>query len=125
MPAAGLVTTVRAPLAEPLIYEGSLGLGYTPTHGDLEPYQQTTFVSGSSGLRWRFWGRQSLYGICSITARTTTTRRSTRSTGGTCRSISAGCWRRRSGKEWRIGMTEDLEPSGPAIDLVFRLGVAR
>ena len=37
VPAAGLITTVRAPLAEPLIYEGSLGLGYTPTHGDLEP----------------------------------------------------------------------------------------
>jgi hypothetical protein len=26
------------------------------------------------------------------------------------------------GRELRIGMTEDLEPGGPAIDLVFRLG---
>ena len=57
----GLITTVRAPVAERLTYEGSLGLGYTPTHGDLEAYQRTTFVSASSGLRWRFWGRQSLY----------------------------------------------------------------
>src|SRR5207244_4634382 len=55
-------TLFRSPLAKPLIYEASLGLGYTPTHGDLAEYQRTTFVSGSSGLRWRFWGRQSLYG---------------------------------------------------------------
>ena len=33
--AGGLVTTVRAPLASPLVDEGSLGVGYTPTHGDL------------------------------------------------------------------------------------------
>ena len=59
----GFVTTVRAPLAGRLIYEGSLGVGYTPRHGDLEPLPaRRRFVSGSSGLRWRFWGRQSIYG---------------------------------------------------------------
>jgi hypothetical protein len=26
------------------------------------------------------------------------------------------------GRELRIGMAEDLEPSGPAVDLVFRVG---
>jgi hypothetical protein len=26
------------------------------------------------------------------------------------------------GKELRLGMTEDLEPGGPAVDLVFRVG---
>ena len=26
------------------------------------------------------------------------------------------------GRQLRIGMTEDLEPKGPAVDLVFRLG---
>ena len=60
--AGGLVTTVRLPLATPLVYEGSLGLGYTPTHGDLDGRTSARrFVSLSSGLRWRFWGRQSLY----------------------------------------------------------------
>ncbi|HET7469767.1 MAG TPA: DUF3187 family protein, partial [Gemmatimonadales bacterium] len=58
---AGLLTTVHEKLAQPLTYEGSVGLGYAPTHGDLTDYQRTTFVSGSSGLRWRFWGRQALY----------------------------------------------------------------
>lgn len=123
VPAAGLVTTVHVPLARPLIYEGSLGLGYTPTHGDLTPYQHTTFVSASSGARWRFWGRQWLYAnlfyhspyyhdtmIPSLDRREL--------------SLDFG-WmlRTRKGPEWRIGLTEDPEPGGPAVDLVLRVGV--
>jgi hypothetical protein len=26
------------------------------------------------------------------------------------------------GGEWRVGMTEDLEPGGPGVDLVVRVG---
>lgn len=121
----GLITTLNLPLAQPLIYEGSLGLGYTPTHGDLAEYQRTTFVSGTSGLRWRFWGRQSLYGNLFY--------HSPYYHGTTIPSLDrrelsfdfGWMLATRAGKEWRIGMTEDLEPSGPAVDLVFRLGVAR
>jgi Protein of unknown function (DUF3187) len=120
---AGVVTTVHAAVAKPLIYEGSLGLGYTPTHGDLTAYQRTTFVSASSGVRWRFWGRQSLYGNLFYhspyyhdTTIPSLDRREL--------SLDFG-WMlaTRSGREWRLGLTEDVEPSGPAIDLVFRLGV--
>jgi hypothetical protein len=28
----------------------------------------------------------------------------------------------RGGSEWRVGLTEDLEPGGPGVDLVLRLG---
>ena len=121
----GLTTTLHLPLARPLIYEASLGLGYTPTHGDLAEYQRTTFVSGSSGLRWRFWGRQSLYGNVfyhSPYYHDTTIPPLDR------RELSFDFgWMlaTRTGREWRIGLTEDLEPSGPAVDLVFRLGVTR
>jgi hypothetical protein len=123
--AAGLLTTVHAKLAEPWTYEGSLGLGYTPTHGDLSDYQRTTMVSGSSGLRWRFWGRQSLYANLFYhspyyhdTSIPPLDRREL--------SLDFG-WilAARSGREWRIGMTEDMEPNGPAIDIVFRLGADR
>lgn len=121
----GVVGTARAPLAEPLVYEGSLGLGYTPTHGDLAAYQRTTFVSGSSGVRWRFWGRQSLYANLFYhspyyhdTTMPALDRREL--------SLDFG-WMlaTRGGREWRLGLTEDLEPRGPGIDLVFRLGVTR
>jgi hypothetical protein len=123
--AGGVVTTVRAPLSAPLIYEGSLGVGYTPRHGDLADYQRQTLVSGSSGLRWRFWGRQSIYGNLFVhspyyhdTAIPALDRREL--------SLDFG-WilATRGGREWRLGLTEDLEPGGPGVDLVFRLGVTR
>lgn len=121
----GIVTTVRAPLARPLVYEGSIGLGYTPRHGDLTAYQRTTFISGSSGLRWRFWGRQSIYANLFVhspyyhdTTMPALDRREL--------SLDFG-WilATRAGREWRLGLTEDLEPGGPGVDLVFRLGVTR
>jgi hypothetical protein len=125
VPAGGVVTTVRASLAEPLVYEGGLGVGYTPRHGDLSAYQRTTFVSGSSGVRWRFWGRQSLYGNVFVHSPyyhdTTIAALDRREL-----SLDFG-WMlaTRAGPEWRLGLTEDLEPGGPGVDLVFRLGVTR
>jgi hypothetical protein len=121
--AGGLVTTVRVALAEPLVYEGSIGVGYTPKHGELRGYQRTGFVSGSSGVRWRFWGRQSLFGnlfVHSPYYEDTGIRQLDRRE----MSLDFG-WMlaTRGGRVWRLGLTEDVEPGGPAIDLVFRLGV--
>lgn len=124
VPAAGLVTTVRLPIARPLVYEGSLGLGYTPTHGDLAAFQRSAFVSASTGARWRFWGRQSLYANLFYHSPyyhdTTIPALDRREL-----SLDFG-WilATRAGREWWIGLTEDLEPSGPGVDLVFRLGVS-
>jgi hypothetical protein len=120
----GVVTTVSAPIAGPvLIYEGSLGVGYTPRHGDLSDYQRTTFFSGSSGLRWRFWGRQSLYGNLFVHSPyyhdTTVPSLDRRDVAFDFGWILAT----QSGQEWRVGMTEDPEPGGPGVDLVFRLGL--
>jgi hypothetical protein len=125
VPAGAVVTTLRAPLAGRLVYEGSLGLGYTPRHGDLTDYQRTTFVSGSSGLRWRFWGRQSIYGNLFVHSPyyhdTTLLALDRREMSFDFGWILAT----RAGPEWRLGLTEDLEPGGPGIDLVFRLGITR
>jgi hypothetical protein len=123
--AGALVTTLHAPIAKPLVFEGSVGAGYAPTHGDLAEYQHTTFMSASSGLRWRFWGRQSLYANLFVHTpyyHDTTIRALDRRD----MALDFG-WilATRSGREWRLGLTEDLEPGGPGIDLVFRLGVGR
>ena len=76
----------------------------------------------SSGLRYRLWGNQSLYGNLFYhspyyhdTTLPALDRREL--------SLDFG-WmlQTRGGGEWRVGMTEDLEPGGPAVDLVFRLG---
>jgi hypothetical protein len=121
----GLISTLHLPIAQRLIYEGSFGVGHTPTHGGLAEYQRTTFVSGTSGLRWRFWGRQSLYGNVFYhspyyhdTTIPSLDRRELSFDFGWMLAT-------RKGREWRVGLTEDLEPGGPGIDLVFRLGMTR
>jgi hypothetical protein len=119
---ASLLNTARLPLTPRLVFEGSLSGGYTPSHGPLAGWQREVFLGGSSGLRWRFWGRQSLYGNLFLhspyyrdTDLPSLDRRDLSFDFGW---ILAGT----GGRELRVGMTEDLEPGGPAIDLVFRVG---
>ena len=118
------VTTLRAPFASRLVYEGSVGLGYTPTNGPLADFQREVFFAATSGLRFRFWCRQSLFANLlyhSPYYENTTLPALDRKE----LSLDFG-WilATRSGREWRLGMVEDLEPSGPGIDLVFRLGAS-
>lgn len=117
-----LLNTVRAPINPRLVYEGSLSAGYTPSHGRLSEAQEELLAAASSGLRFRFWGRQSLYANLFYhspyyegTTLPSLDRREL--------SLDFG-WilGSRGGAEWRVGMTEDLEPGGPAIDLIFRMG---
>ena len=105
-----------------MTFEGALGLGWTPTHGDLSPYQETVFASLASGLRFRFWGRQSLFATVFYHSpyyhETTLPALDRREL-----SLDFG-WilRTNQGGEWRLGLTEDLEPAGPGVDLILRLG---
>ena len=119
---AALLNTARFDLTPRLVFEGGVSGGYTPSHGSLAESQRELFLAGSSGLRWRFWGRQSLYGNLFLhspyyrdTGLPSLDRRDVALDFGW---ILAGT----GGKELRVGMTEDLEPSGPAIDLVVRIG---
>jgi hypothetical protein len=122
VPSVGVLNTVRAPLSSRLIYEGSLGLGFTPSQGSLYALQRETAFLTTSGLRMRIWRRQALFanlfyhspyyrktGLPSLDRRDL--------------SLDFG-WilEDRQGGEWRIGLTEDLEPGGPGVDLVLRFG---
>ncbi|MGH7630341.1 MAG: DUF3187 family protein [Gemmatimonadales bacterium] len=116
------VTTLRAPFSSRFTYEGSLGVGFTPSDGELADLQRELFLSATSGLRFRFWGRQSLFAnllyhspYYEDVMLPALDRRELSLDFGWI--LATG-----GGREWRIGMVEDLEPSGPGIDLVFRLG---
>ncbi|HYF40357.1 MAG TPA: DUF3187 family protein [Gemmatimonadales bacterium] len=117
-----LMSTLRSPLNPRLLYEGSLGFGYTPSHGSLPEGQREQFLALTSGLRWKIWGRQALYANIfyhSPYYRNTTLPALDR------RDLSLDFgWilADRGGQEWRVGLTEDLEPGGPGVDLVVRLG---
>lgn len=117
-----VLNTLRTPLNERFMYEGSLGLGYTPAHGSLPEGQRELFLAVTSGLRLRVWGRQALYTNLfyhSPYYQNTTLP----ALDGRDLSLDFG-WilAERGGSEWRVGLTEDLEPGGPGVDLVLRLG---
>ena len=122
VPTLGVLNTIHLAVAGPLVWEGSLSAGYSPTHGALAAVQRELMLAASSGLRLRLFGRQSLYGNLfyhSPYYRGTTLPSLDR------REVSFDFgWIVGTGKgsEWRMGMTEDPEPSGPAVDLVFQVG---
>ena len=118
-----LLNTWRARWHPRLRYEGSFDVGYTPsTSGPLAPYQNTFFVAATSGVRWNFAGVSSMFGnlyyhssYYSNTGFLSLDRPEL--------SFDYGfLFRTRAGGEWRLGMTEDLIPTSPAIDVVFKVG---
>ena len=122
VPSVAVLNTLRAQVTPRLTYEGSVGAGLAPAHGSLADLQSTTMLALSSGLRQRIWGNQSLFGNLFYhspyyhdTTLPALDRREL--------SLDFG-WilQTRGGGEWRLGLTEDLEPGGPGVDLVFRVG---
>jgi hypothetical protein len=122
VPSVAVLNTVRAQLTRRTVYEGSLGIGVTPVHGRMAGLQNAAMVAVSSGLRHRLWGSQSLFGNLFYhspyyhdTTMPALDRRELSLDFGWI--LQSG-----SGGEWRVGLTEDLEPGGPGVDLIFRLG---
>ena len=79
-------------------------------------------VAASSGLRLGVWGRHAIYGNLFYhspyyrdTGFPSLDRRELSFDFGWALAEAGG-------SEWRLGLTEDLEPGGPAIDLVVRFG---
>ena len=122
VPSVALLNTLRSLVSPRLLFEGSVGVGLTPSHGPMSSFQRTTFLALSSGLRHRFWENQALYANLFYhspyyhgTSLPALDRRELSLDFGWILVTKAGA-------EWRMGLTEDLEPGGPGIDLVFRVG---
>jgi Protein of unknown function (DUF3187) len=122
VPSLAILNTVRAPIDPRWTYEGSLGIGFTPIRSGLPAQQRSSFAAATSGLRFRIWGRQSVFANLFYHSPyyydTTLPALDQREL-----SLDFG-WilENRRGGSWRIGMTEDLEPGGPGVDLVLRFG---
>jgi hypothetical protein len=119
---ANLVTTLSSEFGKRFLYEGNFGVGYTPSHGELADLQHTTFLLVTQGLRLRISGALHAYGNVIYHS---AYYHDTGFKGLDQRELSidfGGMLRFTRGPEWIFGVVEDLEPSGPAIDVVFRLG---
>ena len=119
---ATATTTVRGALDRRWTAEVGFGAGYTPTFGDLSTYQHTTFTAASTGLRFRFAGRQAMF-VNLFYQSPNYHDTGTRALDNRELTLDYGfLLKARRGPEWFFGMTEDLEPKGPAIDLSLRIG---
>ena len=122
VPSIALLNTLRHQVKPRLLYEGSVNFGFTPIHGDLLAEERELFVAATSGLRFRAGGRQFLYANLFYHSpyynNTTLPALDLREL-----SLDFGLiLETPQGTEWRVGMTEDLEPGGPGVDLVLRFG---
>jgi hypothetical protein len=118
----GLMTDARYRLSGRWTYEGSVGVGYSPAHGDLAQWQNELTALVSSGIRWRFAGSSSLY--TNFILQTPYYHDAfVHPMQEVDFDLDFGyILRSKGGREFRLGMTEDLYPPGPAIDLIFRFG---
>lgn len=119
---ANATTTLRSEFGKYFLYEGTFGVGYTPTHGELSDLQHTTFVMVTQGFRARIAGPLHAYGNLIYHS---AYYHDTGTKGLDNRELTVdlgGMFRFKRGPEWILGLTEDLEPKGPAVDLTIRLG---
>ncbi|HJR43735.1 MAG TPA: DUF3187 family protein [Gemmatimonadaceae bacterium] len=124
VPSFAVVHTLRAPFGSRWLYEGTAGVGYTPAHGALATMQRELFGSASSGIRVRLGDTHALYYFVFMHSpyyRGT----GVRELEGPEISQDFG-WivRTGDGREWRVGLTEDVIADDQALDVVFKIGVA-
>ena len=121
-PGVGVVHTMRLEPLQQVTFEGTLGLGLTPRQGALADYQRVLAVSGSTGLRIRLWGGQSVYGYFFYHSPYYERTRLPSLDAEELTGDFGWIMRDRQGREWRIGFSEDLAPGDAGIDLILKVG---
>ena len=107
-----------------LVLNASGTAGFTPTDGALAKYQRSTFAAGMVAGRWRFLGQQAVFGTVWLQSPNWS------GTGFSAfddpEFTTDFGFLLRPGRRWpelQLGMTQDLEPHGPAMDVGFTIGV--
>ena len=113
-----LVRTTR------IVLNASASTGFTPTHGALAKYQRSVFAGGLVSARWRFAGEQAVF---STVWAQSGNWKNTGFTGMDNPEVSMDFgFLLRVGKRWpelQLGMTQDLVPRGPALDVGLTVGL--
>ena len=123
VPTVSAMYARRAAIGGRVVVQGTAGLGWAPRGGELSSVQRTLIPMGALGVRARIVGGHGAYASIFM---------HDAPYGGTGFSelddaeISADfgwVWRSRSGREWRVGLTEDTRRRDPGIDLVLKISV--
>lgn len=107
-----------------VVVDASASAGFTPTNGPLAKYQRTAFAAGLISSRWRFAGEQAVF--ASIWAQSSNWKGTGFEAIDDAEVITDFGFLLRLKRAWpelQLGMTEDLLPRGPAMDLSFVIGL--
>jgi hypothetical protein len=104
-------------------YEGSIGVGNTPTRGELREWQRSVFLMVTQGIRARVIGPFNAYANLFYDTPYYQNTGSPELDRKELTLDAGALFRFGKGPTWLLGMTQDLSPTGPAIDVAFRLGV--
>jgi hypothetical protein len=124
-----VIGTSLALTAEPIrsnrvIVDASISGGYTPTQGGLAPYQKSWFGSAMLATRWRFAGQQAVYGT--LWAQSSNWQQTGFVDVDDAEVIGDFGFLLHVAKHWpelQLGLTEDMVPKGPAMDIGFAIGL--
>ncbi len=121
---AALTATARLITSHRVAVDAGATAGGTPRAGSLAQYQRTTFAGGFVSGRWRFAGNQSMF------ATFWTQSSNWKNTGFDAldapeATLDFGFLLKVQphAPELQLGLTEDLYPRGPAVDVGFKIGV--
>jgi hypothetical protein len=107
-----------------VVLDASASAGYTPTQGALAKYQHSTFASGLVSGRWRFAGQQAVFSTVWIQS---SNWKNTGFDSVDLPEISMDfgflLHIKQHWPELQLGMTQDLLPTGPAMDVGFTVGL--
>lgn len=113
-----LVRTAR------VVVDASASVGITPTHGRLARYQRSAFAAGLVSGRWRFAGEQAVFG--SIWAQSSNWKGTGFDAVDDAEVVTDFGFLLHLKRRWpelQLGMTQDLLPRGPAMDVGFTVGL--
>lgn len=107
-----------------VIVDASASAGLTPTTGPLARYQQSAFAAGMVTMRWRFAGRQAVFGgVWVQSSNWKGTGFDAMDDAEVTSDFGFLLHVRPSWPELQLGMTQDLLPRGPAMDVGFTVGL--
>jgi hypothetical protein len=107
-----------------IVIDASASAGITPTEGRLARYQRSAFVAGLTSLRWRFAGQQAVFGtIWAQSANWKGTGFDAVDDAEVITDFGFLLQLKRHWPELQLGMTQDLVPKGPAMDVGFTVGL--
>jgi len=123
VPSVNVVESLRLTPSPRVTLTGSAGLGYTPRTGELRAVQRPVLALASAGAVVRVARSHAAYATFLYHSPSYQDTRFPELDLGEVTVDLGYRWRSASGRQWRVGITEDTRRRDPAIDLVLKVSV--